>query len=343
MAPGPVADDLGHLVQGDRWFVDATTHQGIEDVGQGHQSRRYRDGVADKPRGIARAVPFFVVAERDLARDPQKGKGFRCSVGLEVTRLRDGLLHRRLDRASADGRVCSHDLHLVGSERPGLEQDRIRDADLADIVKRRRLDRQLQTRSCKRLFKARLIGEVTGQDFHVELRADDVLPGFLVACLGQVGKGADAEILNQQVVSHTARNFRLQPGIFGRQPIAGFFELELGPHPRQCHDRIDGLGDVIHRTERESQLLALGGVHCGNEDHRDARGRSVGAKSLEHFVTVDSRHHHIQEDEVGRGRRARRAQGTLARISNPHPVERLQQLAENAEVLRRIVDNQDGA
>src|SRR5439155_73039 len=40
-----------------------------------------------------------------------------------------------LNQPSADPWMCAHDLPLLRAERPRLEEDRVRDADLADIVK----------------------------------------------------------------------------------------------------------------------------------------------------------------------------------------------------------------
>ena len=69
---------------------------------------------------VAVAVPALVVVERDLLRQAQ-----------------DREAAARQD-ARADRRVRLHQLELLGGQLAQLQQDRIRNADLADVVQRRR-------------------------------------------------------------------------------------------------------------------------------------------------------------------------------------------------------------
>ncbi len=97
--------------------VGAVGHEGVERIAREHDARGERDLVAREAVGIAAPVPALVLVPhrfRDVAEARQ--------------REQDPL---------ADDRVLAHQGPLGGVERPWLVQDRVRDADLPDIVEQR--------------------------------------------------------------------------------------------------------------------------------------------------------------------------------------------------------------
>ena len=129
-----VADDVHRIVKRERAFVVAARDQRIKHIGNGHQPCGQRDGVALQSLGVARAIPLFMVACRDLACGLQELQR-RVSGGAgRMGRLlapylqhaADGLV----DGVGTNAGMGLHDLELIRGELPWLEQDRIRNAHL---------------------------------------------------------------------------------------------------------------------------------------------------------------------------------------------------------------------
>ena len=94
-------------------------HEHVEDVGDVGDPRDGRDRLAGEAVGVARAVPALVVVADDPLGD------------LEQLRI------AAAEHARAQQRVRLDDLELLLGQPAGLEQDRVRDRDLADVVQRR--------------------------------------------------------------------------------------------------------------------------------------------------------------------------------------------------------------
>src|SRR5438105_10424824 len=94
--------------------VGAVVDEGVESVADGDDAGQLRDGGARESVRISSAVIALVV----VADDRQKA-GPRAQRGDDVL---------------ADDRVQVHRDLLVGVQRPWLEEDRVGDADLADVV-----------------------------------------------------------------------------------------------------------------------------------------------------------------------------------------------------------------
>ena len=100
-----------------RLLVGAPAHDDLERVGRGDDVRLDRDRVTGELLGVAGAVEALVVRPHDRHEVAQR-------------------LDRREDRPTDRG-VGAHDHPLVGAQRAGLVQDRVRHADLADVVQQR--------------------------------------------------------------------------------------------------------------------------------------------------------------------------------------------------------------
>ena len=101
-----------------RRAVDAVAGQRVEDVCDRCHAALDRDLFADEAVGVAVAVPVLVVAERD-ARGKVKQGGVRAGEDLV-----------------ADLGVLFDLQALFGGQRAGLQQNRVGDRDLADVVQR---------------------------------------------------------------------------------------------------------------------------------------------------------------------------------------------------------------
>ena len=117
--PSVVGDLPGGVVDRPLLLVRPLVDEDVEHVGDVHQPADQRDVLPRQARGVALAVPALVVGARDVLR------------GLEQRRAALG------EDPRADRGVRLDDLELLVGEPVGLEQDRVRDRDLAQVVQRR--------------------------------------------------------------------------------------------------------------------------------------------------------------------------------------------------------------
>ena len=112
------AGAAAQLVEGDlareRAAVGAVAVERVPGVAGEDDARRERDRVADEPVRVAVAVPALVLVAHGA------GDGLQAGDGRED--------------ALADHRVLAHEHPLRGVERAGLVEERVGDADLADVV-----------------------------------------------------------------------------------------------------------------------------------------------------------------------------------------------------------------
>ena len=135
--------------------VDTIARERVEDVGDRHDAPLDRDRLAGQPAWVAGAVPLLLVAQRDRRRELEDRRGRSAQQPV-------ALLGVRLD-----------DRTLLGRQRPGLEQDRVGDRHLADVVQRRRV--------AELLAELRVHADLFGQQRREAADALDVRARVLVA------------------------------------------------------------------------------------------------------------------------------------------------------------------
>ena len=121
MAPALLAHQLDRLLERVGGAVDAVGGERVEHVRDRHDPSLDRDRLAGEAARVAAAVPLLVVAEGDRRRHVEDRGGGAAQQ--PVALLGVGL----------------HDRALLGGERAGLQQDRVGDRDLADVVQRCRV------------------------------------------------------------------------------------------------------------------------------------------------------------------------------------------------------------
>ncbi len=159
------AHHLHALLDRERLAVHAVAGQRVEHVRDRHDAPLDRDRLALQPARVAGAVPLLLVAERDRRRhvEDRGGRAAHEAVALLGVRLDDRALLRR--------------------QRPRLEQDRVGDRDLADVVQRRRV--------AQALAELRVHADVFGQQHREAADALDVRAGVLVAELDRHRQALD--------------------------------------------------------------------------------------------------------------------------------------------------------
>ncbi len=201
----------------------------------------------------------------------------------------------------------------------------------------------LEALACERRAVVGVPGQMVGEKLDEGLRAQDVVAGFDVAHFGKAGERGEAEVADQRVLVRAAGDFAFEPCVLVVQALARLGKLDVGAYPCKHDVGIERLGDVIHRAEGEAVRLALHRVHRGDEDDRDVARRRVGLEGLQHLVAVHVRHHDVEQDHVGQRADGDRMQCALSRDGGADTIVRAQRLAEDGEVLGRVIDDEDGA
>ena len=116
LRPTPVPEDLERFLERVGPLVGPLAPQRVEDVGDGDDSGFQRDGVPDQTIGVAVPVESLMMREGDEGAQFEEGR-----VGT----------HEHLEAVLG---MTLHGEALVFGQQPRVENDRIGDADLADIV-----------------------------------------------------------------------------------------------------------------------------------------------------------------------------------------------------------------
>lgn len=190
--------------------------------------------------------------------------------------------------------------------------------------------------------KAGMLAEGLRQQPHIVLGAQDMVAGLVVAGFGKRGKGMDGDVLDQFVLPGTALHLLLQEGVLVVQQISRRFQLQVVSDPRQHDGGSDRLVDVVDGPQRQAvrlrTLLHLG----GQEDHRDLPRLRHLLQRLHHLIAIHLGHHHVEQDQVYPGAGREDLQRPLAADGDLDPVVRAEQGAEQGEVLRCVIDHQQG-
>ncbi len=99
--------------------------------------------------------------------------------------------------------------------------------------------------------------------------------------------------------AHALGYFPMELEIPLLQPLLKEAEREVRLHPGQNLRLLEGLGDVVDAAGLEPPQLVAHGVEGADEDHRDAAGALVRLQPAADLITVQVRHSHIQEHQIG--------------------------------------------
>jgi hypothetical protein len=134
----------------------------------------------------------------------------------------------------------------------------------------------------------------------------------------------------------------------GGQPCLPFGQFaleplyrEVGVHAGQHFLVLEGFGDVIDRAQPQALDLVHGVAQGTHEDDRNLPSIRPFLEKPAGLESVDARHHHIQQDQIGLGVGGS-FQRALAILRDQHVVAGLaQQFVQDAEIGRGIVHHQD--
>ena len=260
------------LLRGPHGLVGTFRRQGIVGIGDGDDAGRQRDLLAREAVRIAVAVVFFMVVEGD---DGAHLQVFGRAV---------------LEDLIADAAMGLHDLHFIGGEPAGFEQDLVGDADLADVVHRRGQFDAVALLRCQ----AKGLGDEPGVFRH----ADDMVAGFLVAVFTRLGQA-------QQGFVFPHADFRRRVGDAFFQPAGAFLDdlglAALGEQVAaagQAFVAVHWLGEEVRGPGLQYPLAAGVIVLPGEHQQGQFAARGQAPHPLDEHVIVDILEPGIGNDHV---------------------------------------------
>ena len=173
MLATPFHNDRRRLCIAHGLFVGTACQQRVVHIGHRHQAGRQRNRVTHQAFGVARAIPLFMVAARNLHRVGQK----RILVAHVGTRALE-------DVEPALG-MGLHDAEFFRGVLAGLQQNVVGNRNLANVVQRRGLADLLNDAGGQLRRVVRQLGQLGGQHADVLLGAPNVVARGFVTKLGQ--------------------------------------------------------------------------------------------------------------------------------------------------------------
>src|ERR1700723_4459304 len=191
-----------------------------------------------------------------------------------------------------------HHLEFLRRELALLEQNGVRDSDLADIVQWRGLIKQGYDFFGEEVAEPVMFLEGHGQQGNVLLGTAYMVAGLVIASLGQAGHCNQCCILGAHQFLRTFLDQLLKLLVLVFEQLAGAAQGEMGTDACQNDQRRDWFGDVVDRAEIESDLLITHLVPGSEEYYRNIYGIRVGFEPLAGLVAVERGHYDVEQDKV---------------------------------------------
>ena len=297
-------------------LVRPPVRQSVEDVGDRGDAAEQRYLLAGDSVRIATAVEALVVRRRDLLGDVEQR---RAAAGK--------------DRA-ADFDVGLDEPELGLGERPGLEQDPIRDADLADVVQRRPLVDQVRLV----LSQLELACDRTSGPAH----SLSVLAGLVVAILrGQCQALKDLQPRVVEVLG-ALEHLLLERVVVAAQSHVQHLHLEQVANSQQDLRAVERRGDEIPGAVSKRSAARLARHVRGQHQHLHPVGYSGRLQLLHHLEPVGLLHVQIEQHQVGGDASAQRHDvGRLRGRDDVVVAGLLEDVLKKREIVWLVVDDQD--
>ena len=79
--------------------------------------------------------------------------------------------------------------------------------------------------------------------------------------------------------------------------LAVLVELNVGVDPGLDNQRVERLGNIVHRPQHKPPLLVLDGGEAGDQNHGEMLGEYLLLELLQQHEAVHFRHDHIQQNQ----------------------------------------------
>ncbi len=276
VSPGGLPDALARGLHRDGLGVGTIEGHRVEGVGHREDAGREGNRLAGQPERVAGAVPPLVVVVDDRDRVAQEGNP--------------------LEELAAHLRMAPHDPPLVRRERAGLEEDRVGDADLADVVQQHAAAERVELR----------LGQAVGagQRDGVAVHAAGVGLGAHLASGQRRAEGFQGGLVRLPQLTQGGGQVagRLGHAVLEQGLVLAPLHQELAALERPLRGeqdliQIDRLEDEVARPLLEALDR---GPHVGRTgEHDDRRVRVPGLDVQEELEPVHDRHLEVSD---GQGR-----------------------------------------
>ena len=241
-----------------------------------------------------------------------------------------------LQNVVADARMVLHRSHLDVGQRTGLQQDGVRDADLADVVHRRG--------NFQDVYGLRRQAELQSDQRRIFGHAGQMIAGCLVAefaGLGKLGQRFQLALvdLRDRLVDLVLQNARL----IGQDDLVPAKVEEVGA-PRPGLMLIQRLDEEVGRAGFESFVAHAPVVHHGNDDDRYIDAMRQRADLANQLHAVEFRQlvvgqHHIDAVIASELERPTRR---VEKLQVELPVDLADDFREQQAAAEQIVDDHNG-
>ncbi|OQA05828.1 MAG: hypothetical protein BWY66_02221 [bacterium ADurb.Bin374] len=183
--------------------------------------------------------------------------------------------------------------------------------------------------------------------FHHVQRFDDVWRK-IVAQFEEAWNAHEDGQRGLQVVAHDAVDLLAEPDVFYQDLVLaleidhGLAERQMRCDPRLDDPRINRLCYIIHRSALETLFLVDGIVLRGDEDDGDASGLLLVLQDRANLVAIQTGHHDVKQDEVGRLVAGCDRQRFCAGRGGFDAISGEEDAPEHFDIVRNIVDDQNG-
>lgn len=231
------------------------------------------------------------------------------------------------DDLGTDDRVTLHCFPFLFGESAGLEQNVVWNADLSDVVHR-----------CGQLqhFGLRLRNAGgKGKPVAILAHAHNVQSGFIVAILA--GNTQPADDLDSRLLEFPSP---LAHALLKRQIL--IVQFEMNPHPLKNDRRVAWLVQIVDCAQQQTDLFVARITLRGEKDDGYALRTKIRLQAPTGLVAVHHGHHDIQQDQARLWRFQRRSEGFLPVGGKGDSVLRTQNIGQITNVLRHVVNHQNG-
>ena len=234
----------------------------------------------------------------------------------------------------ADTRVVVHHLALILRQRTGLGEDGIGNADLADIVHRRRQAQLLDPLGVQPHGR--------GNQRRRLADAQDMVAGLVVLVAGGPRQAANHRLEAGTQLLGTLLHALLQLITLLLQGLTGQAQAQVVAHAQQQLRQVQGLADVVVGAQLQAAAALVDAIEGGDDDHRRAAAVAAG-QLLQDLEAIRRRHVQVQQQQVpGIGLQPGQAFGGVAEGLDLTQAKGLEAGLQQAQVGAHIVDHHHG-
>ena len=279
-----------------------------------------------------------VLAGGDVGRDP--ANALRFSVGVAEREpegdVRANAVALGGQLVELDGPILLQDEQIVGAIPIGLLAWEDVVVGLADDLLAAHLEELFEPAVDEHVAPLDVLGEDDGGRV-----VDDGLKQMLALAESGVRAGQLGRAFSHPLFQLLMSTLQLRVLFF--ELLLRLAQAQVRRDPRYHLSNLEWFGDVIDAPRLEPHELVSRIGKTGHEDHRDVSSAFSRFQAPASLETVDARHHHVQQDQVG-SHEAGPLQSLFTVLSDEHLMTyAFQTIHQHAEIGGHVIHDQDSA